>query len=285
MKPASPAVEILPVGSPSLLRVSMGDREAKWTAEQERTAVHLASTALAKKLASEALASSCGRTIDLVDIEVARDEAGAPYVRLSGSCLREARRAGIREIAVSLSNDGDAVAGLALVLRDHAMPHCNGKVEEVPLGAGIDILAVSAVSDILRFPLGPLRRILTMQEIESIEHAPRDRAPVLLAGTLAAKEAAFKSLGGPLRAARLRTLIADPLADAQTDFRELDVVRMNEGGAIARPYGGMAEVMCRMGIAVSRIPIVIGHSDGLVGAVALCRTPALEKTPPETPRV
>lgn len=267
----SPAVEILPVGSPKLLLVPMGDREEEWIAEQGRTAVHRASNALAKTLALEALVSLCVRSADLAEIDVARDEAGAPYVELSGACLRGAREAGIREIAISLSNDGDAVAGLALALRDHATPHGSGAVDgAVPLGAGIDILTVSAVSDILQLPPGPLNRILTTQEIESIERAPRHAAGVLLAGTLAAKEAAFKSLGAPLRAARSRTLIADPLADSRADFREFDIVRSKGGRATARLYGGMAEVVCRMGIAVSHVPVVIGHCGGLVGAVALC---------------
>jgi len=270
--PPSSRVEVLPIGSPRLSGIRLCEREERWAAEQEHPAVHRDSTALAKVLALRVVASSGIRHVDMDEIEIVRDEAGAPFVRLSGGCLQAAHDSRTREIAITLSNDCGAIAGVALPLSDSAVSTVTGGADAVLSGAGIDILAISGVVDVLQFPPGSVRRLLTEQEIERVERVTHDRGPLLLAEILAAKEAAFKALGGPLRAARSQLSIRDPLADARADFREFDIIHAGPGWAIAEAYGGMAEVIRRMDISVSRIDVVLTHCGDAVGALALCQT-------------
>ena len=52
--------------------------------------------------------------IQPADIEVLRDEKGAPYVNLLGAAAKEAKVLGISRIHVSISHTGDLVSAVAI---------------------------------------------------------------------------------------------------------------------------------------------------------------------------
>ena len=49
-----------------------------------------------------------------IDIEVLRDEKGAPYVNLLGAAAEEAKKSGVLRIHVSISHTGDLVSAIAI---------------------------------------------------------------------------------------------------------------------------------------------------------------------------
>lgn len=91
------------------------------TAASGEPARHLAVRYAAKEAAVKAFDLACagagipGETLHLADIEVARDDAGRPWLRLHGPVSKLAERLGADRAWLSMSHDGDyATAVVAL---------------------------------------------------------------------------------------------------------------------------------------------------------------------------
>ncbi len=68
----------------------------------------------AKEAIAKALGTGIGKEVGFKDIEIIKDERGAPKVRL-GPKIKEAF--GIEEVAISLTHDGGFAAAAAIVVR------------------------------------------------------------------------------------------------------------------------------------------------------------------------
>ena len=77
---------------------------------------HYAARFAAKEAVSKAFGTGIGKAMGWTEIEIYKNEAGAPLVRLHGGAAELARRRGVREIHVSLTHtDGHAAAHALLV--------------------------------------------------------------------------------------------------------------------------------------------------------------------------
>ncbi|MEU5093659.1 holo-ACP synthase [Streptomyces sp. NPDC020996] len=82
----------------------------------ERAAEFLAGRFCAKEATAKALGRGLGQGLGWRDIEVLRDEFGAPRVRLGGGARAVAERQGVGEITLSLSHHGGWVVAAAIAL-------------------------------------------------------------------------------------------------------------------------------------------------------------------------
>jgi len=77
---------------------------------------HFAARFAAKEAVSKAFGCGIGGEIGLLDIEVIRDEHGAPGIRLHGNGLALGEARGVRRILISLSHtENYAVASVTLL--------------------------------------------------------------------------------------------------------------------------------------------------------------------------
>lgn len=85
--------------------------EARYCSTRREPARHFAARFAAKEAVVKALAVKRGMTFLWRDIEIVRNEDGAPAVALTGRALDLASRRGVSEIRISLSHsDAHAVA-------------------------------------------------------------------------------------------------------------------------------------------------------------------------------
>jgi len=76
---------------------------------------HYAARFAAKEAVSKAFGTGIGKAMGWTEIEIYRNEAGAPFVRLHGGAAELARERGVREIYVSLTHtDNHAAASATL---------------------------------------------------------------------------------------------------------------------------------------------------------------------------
>jgi holo-[acyl-carrier protein] synthase len=100
-------------GDRYLRRVFTDDEAAYATSVEGGTAARLATRFAAKEAAKKALALD---GIGWRDIEVRRTESGAPELHLHGKAREAAEAAGVRELALSLSRDGDYATATLIVM-------------------------------------------------------------------------------------------------------------------------------------------------------------------------
>lgn len=54
----------------------------------------------------------------LLEVEVHKDQRGAPFLRLSGKAREEANRLGVQSMALSLSHEGDFALAMVTIILD-----------------------------------------------------------------------------------------------------------------------------------------------------------------------
>ena len=77
----------------------------------------LAKQFAAKEALAKALGTGIAKGVGFQQLEILRDEAGAPRVRLSGAALQRMQDLGGRQALVSLSDEGTLVLAFALLSR------------------------------------------------------------------------------------------------------------------------------------------------------------------------
>ncbi len=82
--------------------------------ERCKSAQSAAALWAAKEAIAKALGTGIGKELGFKDIEIIKDERGAPQVRLAPK-VQEAF--GIEEVAISLTHDGGFAAAAAIVVR------------------------------------------------------------------------------------------------------------------------------------------------------------------------
>jgi holo-[acyl-carrier protein] synthase len=89
------------------LRRWFTESEVAYCTARARPAVHLAARFAAKEALIKALRPTWDGSLLFRDIEVTTGGSGAPSLRLFGRAAEIARRAGVTDLHVSLSHDGD----------------------------------------------------------------------------------------------------------------------------------------------------------------------------------
>ena len=95
-----------------------GELEYAGTLGLQRRREFLAGRFCAKEATAKLLGRGYGQGLRWRDIEVTRDEWGAPSIRLSGGADRIARRAGLRHIEISISHHVELVICAAVGIDD-----------------------------------------------------------------------------------------------------------------------------------------------------------------------
>lgn len=90
--------------------------ERAYCDSQARPALHYAARFAAKEAVAKAFGTGIGEQLAFLDVEVTRDERGAPRVVLGGAGKEFALRAGIGEVLVSLTHSRDHAAANAVAL-------------------------------------------------------------------------------------------------------------------------------------------------------------------------
>jgi holo-[acyl-carrier protein] synthase len=99
-----------------LLRRVLTEREQAYVLRNAHPAKHLAVRLAAKEAVYKALQALPGsRGIGWRDIEVERNEAGRPSIRLNGDAAEVARAGGVQRISLSLSHTQKTAGAVALV--------------------------------------------------------------------------------------------------------------------------------------------------------------------------
>lgn len=93
-----------------------GERE--YCDSRSHPAIHYAARFAAKEAAAKALGTGIGARAGLLELEVVREDSGAPAIRLSGNALGFARSQGITRILISLTHTRDHAAAHAIAVRD-----------------------------------------------------------------------------------------------------------------------------------------------------------------------
>ncbi len=78
--------------------------------------LHLAARFAAKEAISKAFGTGIGRELGWRDLEIIREESGAPKVRLHGRAETYARNRGVKEVHVSLSHTTEYGAASAVIV-------------------------------------------------------------------------------------------------------------------------------------------------------------------------
>jgi len=91
-------------GGDGLLRAVFTDAELEYARAQRRPWLHLAARFAAKEATFKAIGCGVAGAISWRDVEVRRDEAGEPCLRLVGEVARRADAAGLHRFAVSLAH-------------------------------------------------------------------------------------------------------------------------------------------------------------------------------------
>ncbi len=104
-------------GEPFLARI-FTPAERNYCESRKRPAPHFAARFAAKEAVSKALGTGIGANAGLLEMEVVRDDSGAPAIRLSGTAETFVRERGIREIRISLSHTEHYAAANAIAIAD-----------------------------------------------------------------------------------------------------------------------------------------------------------------------
>ncbi len=104
-------------GEPFLTRL-FTRAERGYCAAQKRPALHYAARFAAKEAVSKALGTGIGGEAGWLDLEIIRDPAGAPKLRLDGAAAAFAKDKGISEIQISLSHAKEYAAANAVAIAD-----------------------------------------------------------------------------------------------------------------------------------------------------------------------
>lgn len=94
--------------------------ERNYCNQQKRPGMHYAARFAAKEAVSKALGTGIGGKAGWLEMEVLRDESGAPSMRFSGKAAEFLLAQGIAEVQVSLSHARDYAAANAVAIRQLA---------------------------------------------------------------------------------------------------------------------------------------------------------------------
>ncbi len=99
---------------------TLEEREYCSSSESDRVkAERYAARYAAKEAAAKALGTGiCTKGIGFQDIEVTKDEAGAPLLRLSGKALDRAKEIKVLSMALSITHEKDYAAAAVTLLTD-----------------------------------------------------------------------------------------------------------------------------------------------------------------------
>jgi holo-[acyl-carrier protein] synthase len=110
-----------------VLRDNPGARDEIFTADElayclpkRRRYEHLAARFAAKEAVLKAVGTGLGPRMRWTEVEIAKDGAGRPVVRLHGAVADRARQHGLGDVEVSLSHSGGLAIAQAVALRDDA---------------------------------------------------------------------------------------------------------------------------------------------------------------------
>jgi holo-[acyl-carrier protein] synthase len=92
--------------------------ERAYCAAQKKPELHYAARFAAKEAVSKALGTGIGGQAGWLDLEITRDPAGAPKLRLQGAAAVFAESQGITEIQISLTHAREYAAANAIALAD-----------------------------------------------------------------------------------------------------------------------------------------------------------------------
>lgn len=104
-------------GSRYLAKVFTAAEQA-YCERYKNPSIHYAARFAAKEAVAKAFGTGIGQHAAFLEIEVERNDAGAPRIRLHGSALGFAERAGIREIHLSLTHTDACAAASAIAVCD-----------------------------------------------------------------------------------------------------------------------------------------------------------------------
>ena len=104
-------------GEPFLARLFTAAERA-YCESRKNPAMHYAARFAAKEAAVKALGTGIGANAGLQDLEVTRDDSGAPKLRLSGAAEAFAKQHGITGIQISLTHARDYAAANAIALAE-----------------------------------------------------------------------------------------------------------------------------------------------------------------------
>lgn len=90
--------------------------ERDYCEKASRPALHYAARFCAKEAVAKALGTGIGARLEWLDMEVRRDEAGAPRLELSGAGRRFVEANGILEVKISLTHAKEYAAANAVAL-------------------------------------------------------------------------------------------------------------------------------------------------------------------------
>ncbi len=108
-------------GDRFLNRIFLPD-ELKYCLAQKYPERHLAARFAAKEALSKAFGTGIGHQIGWKDLEICRDNLGAPYVKLHGKAQQLAHEKGEACAMVSLTHTDDYAAASALLVRAESSP-------------------------------------------------------------------------------------------------------------------------------------------------------------------
>lgn len=91
-------------GRDALLQEVFTEAEIAYAHARRRPWLHLAARFAAKEATFKAMGSGVAGSMRWRDVEVDRDEAGEPFLKLSGETARRVASLGLRRFAVSLSH-------------------------------------------------------------------------------------------------------------------------------------------------------------------------------------
>ena len=243
------------------------EREREWIEAQPSRKLSSLSTTVARTLAAEALAGSPREHSRLSGIEVIRDEAGAPFVVLTGDAAALAQKRGIVEVGVSLSEDSSLVAGVAIALSEAGGSQPDRRRPATALSVGVDLVSFARTADLVDYPIGALARIFSEQELV----IAWSEGPTMVSGKLATmfavKEATFKALAAPLRQCGARCPRTPRDSTSPADVRDVAVCSLQESSAGVEFRGTTAETVRRLGLCTVRVGITADQD--MVAAVAL----------------
>ena len=93
------------------------EKEREYCCRQRRPALHYAARFAAKEAVSKALGTGIGKSAGWLDMEVLRNEAGAPTMVFTGNAAAFLEAEGVSEVQVSLSHAKEYAAANAVALR------------------------------------------------------------------------------------------------------------------------------------------------------------------------
>ncbi len=91
--------------------------EREYCEKQARPALHFAARFAAKEAVSKALGTGIGGRAGWLDLEVVREESGAPKMLFHGAAAEFLASAGVAEVQVSLTHARDYAAANAVAIR------------------------------------------------------------------------------------------------------------------------------------------------------------------------